>query len=139
MSSKPNGNKACIECGGALNMCKFQSETRVGNIMVLDDTRQAPTCVKCDEPQLTLDDIEGYELRAAALILHNGTHVNGDVIRYARRALGLRQTELADMFQCTIETVSRWETGAAQMSRANQLALVSMINMRAQLNKQGKR
>jgi DNA-binding transcriptional regulator YiaG len=76
---------------------------------------------------LSLAVLAGYERRAAALVLRDGKHVNGTVIRYARKALGLRQTELAALLQCTSETLSRWENGAQQMKRAEQLALVALI------------
>lgn len=100
---------------------------QVGQARVTDGTGVVLQCKECGETMLTLAALAGYERRAAALVLRDGKHVDGTVIRYARKTLGLRQTELATLLQCTPETLSRWETGAQQMKRAEQLALVALI------------
>ncbi len=117
----------CSECGGALEMRGYRHVEHVGAIKVIDGTGMALQCQACGEPLLSLTALAGYERRAAALVLRDGKHVDGAVIRYARKALGLRQTQLAILLQCTPETLSRWETGAQQMKRAEQLALVALI------------
>lgn len=117
----------CPECGGALEMRGYRHVERVGEVNVTDGTAMVLQCHECGEPVLTLANLAAYERRAVALVLRDGKHVNGTVIRYARRALGLRQTELAALLQCTPETLSRWENGALPMKRAEQLALVALV------------
>lgn len=105
----------------------YRHVEHVGQTKVTDGTGMALQCKECGEPMLSLAALAGYERRAAALVLRDGKHVDGTVLRYARKALGLRQTELAALLQCTPETLSRWENGAQQMKRAEQLALVALI------------
>lgn len=100
----------------------------VGSATVTDATGFAWQCASCGECDLSLEDIAGYERRATALVLRDGRHVNGSVIRSARKALGLRQAELATLLDCEPETVSRWETGLRPMPRAEQLAVVLLLD-----------
>lgn len=124
---KDEQDNRCQECGGAMEPRGYRHVERVGGVNVTDGTGMVPQCRECSEPSLTLADLAGYERRAAAVVLRDGKHVSGTVIRYARKALGLRQTELATLLQCTPESLSRWETGALPMKRAEQLALVAII------------
>jgi DNA-binding transcriptional regulator YiaG len=101
---------------------------RVGAVAVHDATAFAWQCTQCGEVDLSLEDLAGYERRAAALVLRDGRHVNGDVLRAARKALDLRQADLAALLGCQPETISRWETGAMSMPRAEQLALVALLD-----------
>jgi DNA-binding transcriptional regulator YiaG len=96
---------------------------QIGDVAVHDSTAFAWQC-KCGECDLALDELAGYERRAAALVLRDGRHVNGNVVRAARKALDLRQ---AVLLECKPETISRWETGAMSMPRAEQLALVALL------------
>jgi DNA-binding transcriptional regulator YiaG len=118
----------CQSCGSALKMLGYKHVEQVGKVKVADATGMVLQCVSCESAALTLGDLAGYERRAAALVLRDGAHVDGDVIRYARKALGLRQAELAVLLQCTAETISRWENGANPMKRAEQLALVALLD-----------
>ncbi len=101
---------------------------RVGSVAVHDATAFAWQCKKCGEVDIPLEDLAGYERRAAALVLRDGRHVNGDVFKAARKALDLRQVDLAALLGCKPETISRWETGAMSMPRAEQLALVALLD-----------
>jgi DNA-binding transcriptional regulator YiaG len=101
---------------------------RVGGVAVHDATAFAWQCKTCGEVDLDLQDLAGYERRASALVLRDGKHVNGEVFRAARKALDLRQTDLAILLGCTPETISRWETGTMSMPRAEQLALVALLD-----------
>jgi DNA-binding transcriptional regulator YiaG len=133
----------CEACGSALKMLGYKHVEQVGRIKVTDQTALVPQCAGCKSVTLSLGDLAGYERRAAALVLRDGRHVDGDVIRHARKTLGLRQAELAVLLQCTPETISRWENGANPMRRAEQLALVALldgverdgIDLRAQLER----
>ena len=109
--------------------CRMHNHVqRVGSVSVHDATAFAWQCKVCGEVDLALDELAGYERRAAALVLRDGRHVNGEVLRAARKALDLRQTDLASLLECKPETISRWETGTMSMPRAEQLALVALLD-----------
>jgi DNA-binding transcriptional regulator YiaG len=65
--------------------------------------------------------------RAAALVLRRTSTVQGAVLKYARSALGMNQTQLAEQLGCRKETVSRWETGALRIQQAERLAIVALL------------
>ena len=67
-----------------------------------------------------------YELRAAALVLRSGRRVHGDTLRYARKSLGLHQTDPARFLEVGPERISRWESGGAMATRSHQLAIVAL-------------
>ncbi|HEX7670146.1 MAG TPA: helix-turn-helix domain-containing protein [Polyangiaceae bacterium] len=67
------------------------------------------------------------ELRAAIAVLGGVELVEGPELKFARKAMGLRQTDLATHLGVTAETVSRWETNADRFRRPVQLALLQML------------
>jgi DNA-binding transcriptional regulator YiaG len=64
------------------------------------------------------------ELQAAIVVLSETQSINGDELRFARKAMGLRQPDLAALLDVATETVSRWETGAETIRRQTQLAIL---------------
>jgi DNA-binding transcriptional regulator YiaG len=52
-----------------------------------------------------------------------------EVIRYARKAAGLTQVELAGILEVTAETISRWENGAEPFKRNVSLALAKILEL----------
>lgn len=108
-------------------MVGYKHTTRVGKTKVTDGTVAIQYCEKCNNLDLTSQQLTGYERRAAAVVLRDGRNVDGAVLKYARKALGLKQTELASVLQCKPETLSRWETGSSTMPRAEQLALAGLL------------
>lgn len=122
--------KQCPECGTekALVLRMYQHVTSVGGVRVVDTTTQRWQCSACGEVDLTLNAMAAYERRAAALVLRDGRHTGGAVIRFARKALGLTQAELALLLGCQPETLSRWENDKGEMPRAEQLAVVALLD-----------
>ena len=53
---------------------------------------------------------ERLELQAAIAILSHAESINGEELRFARKAMSLRQPDLAALLDVATETVSRWET-----------------------------
>lgn len=119
-------NEPCRECGGVVTVRGYTSVQKVGKWTVTDRSSVVPQCTTCNAPQLSLDDIQGYELRAVNTVLCEG-HFEGDVIRYARKALGLTQKELGKILDYTHETVSRWENGKEPVPRSGASALIGLI------------
>ena len=69
----------------------------------------AETCPSCGDVSLSGDELAGYERRAARLILTESERVGGNVLRYARAALGLRQRDLARILRRNEQQISRDE------------------------------
>ena len=64
------------------------------------------------------------ELHAAIAVLSEAESIEGDELRFARKAMGLRQPDLAALLDVATETVSRWETGSESIRRQTQLAVL---------------
>lgn len=120
--------RVCPSCGEPMALLGYTHVEDVGGVLVKDATSLAWQCKSCDLTDLSLEDLAGYERRAAALVLRDGTRVDGKVVRDARKALDLRQVDLASLLGCEPETLSRWESNARPMPRAEQLALVALLD-----------
>lgn len=70
-----------------------------------------------------------YELRAAWTVLTDLPEIPGTVMKYARKAMGLRQEDLADLLGLDRATVSRLETGMMNITRQTQLALLGLVDV----------
>jgi putative zinc finger/helix-turn-helix YgiT family protein len=120
--------RKCPECGReALSRKTVTHVATVGGVKVTDATASALVCSACGKYDLWADELAGYERRAAIAVLRDGRAVDGDVVRFARKALGLRQIDLAEILQKSPENISRWETGDIAIPRAEQLALVALL------------
>jgi DNA-binding XRE family transcriptional regulator len=82
--------------------------------------------MKCGTPKLSLDELQNYQLRAVKTALCNGKQ-EGEVLRYARKALGLTQKDLGAVIDYQHETVSRWENDKEAMPMAASVALVGIL------------
>lgn len=100
---------------------------QVGRLKVTDGTGMRWVCPSCEEVLLSLDAHARYERRAAAAVLREGRHVDGAVLKYARRALGLRQARLAQLIEYQAETLSKWENDREPIPRATQLAIAALL------------
>jgi DNA-binding transcriptional regulator YiaG len=121
--------KKCPDCSrGTLHARPVDHLEIVGKVKVTDATSFALVCDECGEYDLTADELAGYQRRAAAIVLRDGRFVKGDVVRYARKALGLRQVDLATLLHKSPENISRWETGEIDIPRAEQLAITACLD-----------
>jgi DNA-binding transcriptional regulator YiaG len=118
-----------IECGGPVLTITYRQIENIGGVKVSDETGLMPQCTRCKNVDLTLDQLAGYERRAAALVLGKAQQANGTMLRYARKALGVTQAELAKLIGHEPETVSRWENDKRPIERAEQLALVALLDL----------
>ena len=122
-------SKMCPECGGPVTIKKYRHVENVGGVKVSDETALRPQCSQCGNVDLTLGQLEGYERRAAALVLERVLHASGAMLRYARKALGITQADLDKLIGHEPETVSRWENDKRPIERAEQLALVALLDL----------
>ena len=87
----------------------YNHTTLVGCRKVTDVSAMVPQCDKCGAVPLDLDALGSYERRAALAVMVETKDVGGPELRFARKALGLRQKDLARVLGCSPHQVSRWE------------------------------
>ncbi|HOU91961.1 MAG TPA: helix-turn-helix domain-containing protein [Polyangiaceae bacterium] len=105
----------------------YVHETEVGRYRVTDGGCRGVRRLKDGTPALSAEELARLELRAAITVLHDVDHVGGAELRFARKAMGLRQVDLAEHLGVTGETVSRWENDAESFTRAAQLAVLALL------------
>lgn len=73
------------------------------------------------------EDLERLELEAAIKVFSQPDLINGDELRFARKAMDQLQPALASLLDVSVGTVSRWETGAEPIQRQTQLAVLLLL------------
>ena len=102
--------------------------TKVGRFTVTDgSTIVLPN--EDGEIELTLDQLAGFERRAAKTVLLDAGQVNGAELKFARKAMGLRQQDLAQLLDCSVGTVSRWENDQEPIGKPIQLAVAQLVEL----------
>jgi DNA-binding transcriptional regulator YiaG len=119
--------RPCSECGGQMTWKNYVHTEEVGTVKVNDPSGFAYVCPDCGASEVSLNALAGYERRAASTVLFDRPNAGGAVYKYARKALGLKQTDLAALMGCDSATLSRWENDASAMPRAEQLALAGLL------------
>ena len=87
--------KPCVHCGGVAVYRQYTHTENVGGVTVCDPRQMAFICRDCNEVQLTSNDLASIQRRAALTALQDLPNISGGVLRYARKAVGFRQTDLA--------------------------------------------
>ena len=119
----------CPNCGGKLTRRAYQHVTKIAGFTVTDGTGHMLRCDQCEAPLLSLAEVAGYERRAAKQILMTAERpVSGAVLKYARKALGLRQKQMADLLATNEQQISRWENDD-EIDRRLRLAVASLLAM----------
>jgi DNA-binding transcriptional regulator YiaG len=118
--------RKCAECGKPMAHRGYMHEEKVGKNSVTDATAFAWQCPGCGEVDMTLDELAGYQRRAAAIVLREAKDIEG-AVKYARKAIGMKQSELAERLGVATETLSRYETGAAEVPPGVRLAIVAVL------------
>ena len=82
-----------------------------------------------NEPGLTSEEWGRLELQAAIAVLSSAPSIMGAELKFARKAMGLTQPELAALLDVAVETVCRWEKGAQAetVSKTTQLAVLHLL------------
>jgi len=120
----------CVQCGSEMEL-KTEYVTDVLGIRVTDGTGHVQTCPNCGAVDVTLEQAQRYEQRAAATVLAETAKPSGALLRYARRALDLTQVKLSAELGYSAEHVSRMESGAMPIQPAVRLALVALLDAAA--------
>lgn len=120
--------KRCASCrSGDLRETKEAVEVRVPSspepLVVRVAGVSAIKCGACGEAFLDGPDLGRADLLAGAEAMARGLR-DGGTLKFIRKALGLRASELGDLLDVSPETISRWENShrAAERSVWNTLA-----------------
>ncbi len=71
-------------------------------------------CPSCDYSTVHGPAAVRFELLVAAELVKRG-HRSGASFKFMRKALGMKATEIAEVFNVAPETVSRWENGQREV------------------------
>ncbi len=120
----------CIHCGNT----KFRSTTHNDSRKIAGRSFttevSANVCAACGELTLAAEMVSRIELQIARELAEAGER-SGEAFRFMRKAAGVPGKELAELFDVTPETVSRWENGKTPVER-RALALLTAIVSDAQ-------
>jgi len=97
----------CAQCGGPTTRTKKeQARVVLGSTFVV----RAPAfvCKTCRAVFTSGEVLQRVDVEVASVLASKGD-VNGESLRFMRKALGLRAFELAALLDVTAETMSRWE------------------------------
>lgn len=119
--------ESCYDCGGRTAPRLYRHTTRIAGVDVVDTGRPVPTCLDCGAVSMSLATLASFERRAAELVFRTGSTITGETMRFARKALGLMQSQLADLLGCATETVSRWECNRLEVPPDVRWAMVGVL------------
>lgn len=118
--------KRCVQCDSKdLKKTAVRQEIQVAEHRFETDI-PAFVCSSCNESYVTGPDLNRFELMVAAELGKAG-EVSGGILRFMRKALGMKAMELAKLLDVSPETVSRWETGAQSIDRRTMTLVAVMI------------
>ncbi len=104
--------------------------TKVGEHSVLDRSVTRPVCTHCGEFTVPAQALEKVELRAVVVAFTEAATVSGAMLRFARKALGMTQGDLAERIGATPESLSRWEREERPMEPWVALAVLGLVRGR---------
>jgi DNA-binding transcriptional regulator YiaG len=121
----------CHECNGeSFERRAVEISTQVGGHVVIDRSITRPVCLSCGEFTVPASTLEKIELRAALVAFTEAPQTTGSMLRFARKALGLTQAELAERLATASESVSRWEREERPMEPWVPLAVLGLVRER---------
>lgn len=115
----------CYKCGGETKPKEVNWTVNFGGHDIVHPV-MADVCRECGEWTLSAQDVERLELQSAIQAL-GGFLLTGPILREVRKALGLKQTELAEKLGVAWETVSRWESEKRPMELWVKAALMGLV------------
>jgi DNA-binding transcriptional regulator YiaG len=106
---------------------KREHTVKVGRFKVTGEYEAVPIPEEDGSWGMSSEDFGRLSLQAAIAVFQQVESIEGGELRFARKAMGLRQPELAALLDVATETVSRWETGADPIRRQTQLAVLLFL------------
>lgn len=92
------------------------------------------TCPSCGERFEHIPAISQLDDALLRSLVRKQARLMGPEIRFLRKCLGLSATDMAAKMRVTKETMSRWETGAREISPQNDLLLRLIVASSARLD-----
>jgi putative zinc finger/helix-turn-helix YgiT family protein len=108
----------CAECGGPVSMriLPHYKDLQIGVAVDLINAVEEITCKSCREQEVSFPDFNGLLAAIAVLRVRTAIKLNGEEIKFLRKALELTAKKLAVHLGMREETISRWENGKENMS-----------------------
>jgi putative zinc finger/helix-turn-helix YgiT family protein len=100
----------CTNCGKLELVAGRQPITRDVGDRTFDGLVQGWSCPACAELYYDGADLGAFEEAVAKWIAEHGVRTPEE-LKFMRKAVGIRATELAAWLHVTPETISHWETG----------------------------
>lgn len=116
----------CQECSSEMRLAAHPIVVRIGSYQVECKSIQHDRCSSCGYYELSAKDGELLDIRASLVVLEQKP-AEPKVVHFARKALGLTQTELAKELGAAQETISRYETGRLPIPSAYFLELSGLL------------
>jgi DNA-binding XRE family transcriptional regulator len=119
----------CLQCHavGTAELGTHTLRVNVGEKVVNARWLRFLKCSQCGYFQLSAQDAELLQLRAALAALRDCPEPSGAVLKFARKALGLRQSDVKKLLDYAAETVSRIENEAVRAPAPYAPALAGML------------
>ena len=99
--------------------------TKVGRYKVRDGS--APVSADGDTIEMTIAEALAYDRAAAHIVFSDAEEVGSAELKFARKALGLRQTELAEKLGFSEAHLSKLETGHHPIQKQTRLAVLALL------------
>jgi hypothetical protein len=108
----------------------YEHKTIIGPFTVIDSSDQGPFGEFENDIVFTGKQLMGFEIRAIRIILLAAKEkVDGSILKYARRSLGLKRIQLAELLDLTEQDIESLET-KEKISMVLRLAMVALLNIK---------
>ena len=94
---------------------------------IVESEAQCDSCANCDYYEIACKDGELLELHAAQVVLHESQEIDGRVIKFARKVLGLTKAELGKKLNLSETTIDLYESGKLLFLPTYVLALSGLL------------
>lgn len=122
----------CEKCGGKTVEEKLEEykEDLLGIPVILRNSVIAEVCQDCGEVgEFTIPDFDGLIAAVAVSRIKVPIKLNGDDIRFLRKALGVNGTEFGQLLDVAKETVSRWENNKDTIGPTSEKLLRTLVGI----------
>jgi len=126
MSKKDSECPECRRVGTAV-LGAHTLRVNVGEKVVNAHWLRFLKCSQCGYYQLSAQEAQLLQLRAALAVLRDCPEPSGAVLRFARKALGLRQSDVKQLLDYAAETVSRIENEGVRAPAPYAPALAGLL------------
>lgn len=118
--------KRCYQCKGDKLDATTVEESRTVAGRTFTGTVPAIRCASCGELYYPGPALEALDLEVAGELARHG-EASAEALRFMRKALALKASEIAELLDVTRETVSRWEHGQQPVERRAAALLSAMV------------